>query len=234
MEENHPENRNYKFRSIPEFIWRQKDLDLREKLTLLALWSSAENSREINISPGKLARMTSQKTEDLEEILPDLEVKGWLELIDFSTRRRIKVTLMPPRGKPPVDLETSHDSSEHQASSENPADRLASIWNNELPEHPLTPAKYSHLQGYLKRDMDPGLIEKLIFIASERAEGSPFAYLRSILNNLYSKNITTLEEYQQERREETRHGGQVPRNNSKKEAQDKLHDVEELRKRDWN
>ncbi len=233
MEEYRPENMNYKSRTVPEFIWRQKDLNSLEKLTLIALWSTAGESRKINISPGKLARMTSQNEKELEDVLPELEAKNWLELIDFS-RRRVEVTLLYPREKPPIDAEVSHDGFEVDDSSEKPVDRLAGIWNREFPEQPLTPSKFSHLQGYLKKDMDPGLIEKLIFIASERAEGSPFAYLRSILNNLYSENITTLEEYQQERREETNHGRQVPRNNSKKEAQDKLHDVEELKKRDWN
>ena len=225
--------KNFSTSVIPEFIWRQKELASYDRLALITLWSQSDGNRKVLISPGKFARLTSIAPETIFTILKKLDRHNFIELIKYDSDRKIELHLLLPQ-ESQAEIENKIKEGAETDAETDKEDRLVSAWKKAFPGRQLTPSDFTHLTAYLERGMEVELLEELIGYTSRRASGNPVSYLCTVLSSLYDENITTLAEYQDYRGEQKKNGGQISGDPEKKEEQDKLHDIEELTKRDWN
>ncbi|SDM24965.1 DnaD domain protein [Halarsenatibacter silvermanii] len=203
----------FKLFAIPEEVLQNQDLNTRAKIALVALWSQYEGSRHINISPGTFTRLTSLPPEGVFNALNRLDDSGWIELIDYDADRKIELELARPAGRPESfshgftpdenesasaeDSKTDEDFRTDPDQKETAEKKLISAWRSEFPGRQLTPGDLTHLQAYLERGMDAELLIEIIKYTAGRVRGNPLAYMRKILNDLHSQNITSKEGFWQ-------------------------------------
>ncbi len=207
----------FKLFAAPEEVLQNQDLSTRAKIALVALWSQHEGSRHVNISPGTFTRLTSLPPEGVFNVLNRLDDNGWIELIDYDADRKIELELARPAGRPEnfsaesppdetesasadylkSDLKSDKDFKTDPDQKETAERKLISAWRSEFPGRQLTPGDLTHLQAYLERGMDAELLIEVIKYTAGRVRGNPVAYMRKILNDLHSQNITSKEGFWQ-------------------------------------
>ncbi|MGM0421211.1 MAG: DnaD domain protein [Bacillota bacterium] len=227
-------------------IW-QSDLSAQEKLTLVILYTELLDAQanfdnkdnRLLYSLNELAQKSSLSKNEITEIVINLDHTEWLDLIAIDKVEHdlslieIKLPFIKIINNP-INNEIDRDHIKDEDFDEE-MDLILSYWRKHFKSRPMTPTEYTYLMGYIEKGIEPDLIVELLAYTANQGVKNPISYLKSILNDLYNKNIKNLDDYLDDQEEMNNIGKEsISENNKRKEERDKFKDISELKKRGWN
>ncbi|MFP4015539.1 MAG: DnaD domain protein [Halanaerobiales bacterium] len=97
-----------------------------------------------------------------------------------------------------------------------PGSMIAKAWGKYFGTRMIKHDDIQQLKDYVINGMEEELVLEVMKYSSEKAEGSPFHYTRAVLLDLFKRGVLTVEEFELDRKGESK-DGRVSKTNREKE-----------------
>ncbi len=151
---------------------------------------------------------------------------GWEPKVFLSSGDKIEIEI-ENIGKLSNTVVSESENSDHKGS------QVIKAWTEICGTVQFTPTMLDKIKSYINDGMQEKLIIEVIETGVKKAEGNPFNYIISILNDLMNRGILTLDDYQKELDRGGNNGGQIQKNTGQKKRRTQKQEIKELYKKGY-